>query len=398
MRVLIVDHDRFARMVLARQLRTLGITALQGRDTGSAALRTIAAGGAFDVVFVDLDLPDMDGVEFLRRLADLGFGGALLLVSSEDERILAALTRVAAAHRLRAHGLRKPVTRDALRDALGREGAMPSTDARGDAAAVAAADLAGALTDDQLVNHYQPQVDLDTGALAGVEALVRWQHPRAGLLPPARFVGAFEANGLAAPLAHRVLARALADARAWSTAGLALRVSVNVSLQALLELAFPDAVEAIAADAGFACSQLVLEIAERAVARETRVLVGIAHRLRGKGIALAIDDFGSGEASVAQLRDLPFDELKLDRSCVHGAATTASRRALLAPGIEFARRQRVRCVAEGVEEARDRDCLRTLGCDLAQGFLFARPMSASQLPDWARSWHGGPQQTVYARH
>ncbi len=330
----------------------------------------------------------MDGVELLRHVARLeGFHGSLVLISGADERILEAAERLARAHRLQVLGaLRKPF--DAARLAHLLEQARP---ARPASAATApsrhdAEELRAAIAGDELVNDYQPQVLLRTLQVVGVEALVRWQHPREGLLGPDRFVAEAHAHGLGDELARWVLRTALRDARRWRDAGLALRLSVNVSMDNLAQLDYPDEVAAAVAAAGIAGSQLVLEITESQLALDQLALLDIATRLRLKGIGLSIDDFGTGYSSLEQLRDVPFDELKLDRGFVRGVATSAPLRAIAGASLDLARRLGLQSVAEGVEDRSDWDSLLALGCDCAQGYFIGRPMRAEQLDDWIQAW------------
>jgi EAL domain-containing protein (putative c-di-GMP-specific phosphodiesterase class I)/CheY-like chemotaxis protein len=385
MRALIIDDDPFAVQLLARQLEQLGVRAPQVCSSGTAAVDALqVADPPFDLLLVDLNMPGMDGVVFLRHLAHRRFAGGLVLVSGEDERILQSVSRLGQAQRLRVlAALRKPVPLRQLEHALRRLVEAAHEPACGSTRpAYTAAEVTAAIDRGELVNHYQPQVDLASGRIDGVEALVRWNHPRDGLVMPAAFIGA--ASGEA--LTRAVLGRALVDLRAWRDAGLDLRMSVNVSMDTLVELAFPDEVVRMAGDARVPVNHLVLEITESQAALEPLALLDISSRLRIKRIGLSIDDFGTGYSSLAQLRDVPFDELKLDRGFVHGVAGDAALRAIVESNLAMARRLGIRSVGEGVEDEADWNSLRALGCDLAQGYLIARPMAAERLLDWAASW------------
>jgi EAL domain-containing protein (putative c-di-GMP-specific phosphodiesterase class I) len=239
----------------------------------------------------------------------------------------------------------------------------------------------------QLVNLYQPQVDLAGSGVVAVEALVRWQHPRDGLVGPDRFVPIVEAGGLSEALTRTVLGTGLRDAARWRAAGLDVRLSINVSMRDLVALDFPDEVERAVCAAGLGADGLLLEITESQLSRDRLALLDIVTRLRLKRIGLAIDDFGTGYSSLSLLRDVPFDELKIDRGFVHGLADSAPLQAMVEATVSMARQLGMRTVGEGVEREADRDCLRTLGCDLAQGFMFARPMPASALASWIATWN-----------
>ncbi|MGE3889814.1 MAG: EAL domain-containing protein [Vicinamibacterales bacterium] len=388
MRVLIVDDDAFAQNLLLRQLTALGVADASVASDGPQALELIANQAvAFDTLLVDLNMPQMDGVEFLRHLKRARFQGGLVLVSGEDERILQSVGRLARAHGLRLLGtLAKPVGLPQLREVL--EGPPVRGRVSADVATLTVdeTELVAAIAEGQIVNDYQPQVNIATGEFAGVEALARWRHPRRGLVMPAHFIPAAEAHGLAGQLALAVLSRALHDARQWRRAGLDLRLSVNVSVDTLEGLAFPDEVARMAVRAGVAVEKLVLEVTESQITRDPLMLLDIASRLRLKGIGLSIDDFGTGYSSLVQLRNVPFDELKVDGSFVQGASGDTGLRAIVEANVGLARGLAIRSVAEGVEEYDDWELLRKVGCDLAQGYLIGRPMPADRLAAWTLEW------------
>ncbi|MDP2868792.1 EAL domain-containing protein [Methyloversatilis sp.] len=389
MNVLIIDDDPFALTLLSQQLNELGVRGVQTCDSADMALNRLAdPDERFDALFCDLNMPGMDGIEFLRHLARSDYCGGLVLISGEDQRILDTVGRLASARALKLWGaLHKPFGLDALKAVL--DSALTNsgeTRASAQRALYPADALLQAIDDGQLVNHYQPKVEFATASVVGVETLVRWKHPADGLVFPDQFIGTAEAHGLIDRLTHAVLSRALCDAAHWNGLGQTMRVAVNVSMDNLVALDFPDEVARAAHIAGVPISQLVLEVTESQLMRDPLALLDIVARLRLKRIGLSIDDFGTGFSSLAQLRDIPFDELKLDRSFVHGAGTSTSMVAILRANLGMARQLGLRTVAEGVETRADWDCLRQLGCDIAQGYFIARPMPAERLPEWLDAW------------
>ncbi|MBK8695759.1 MAG: EAL domain-containing protein [Deltaproteobacteria bacterium] len=247
-------------------------------------------------------------------------------------------------------------------------------------------ELRAAIAGAELVCHFQPQVSFRSGELVGVECLVRWQHPKDGLVYPDAFIGVAEEAGLIDDLTDAVFIEALGHARRWEDSGLALRLSVNVSMDNLSCLDFPDRVARQLLASGVAARSLVLEVTESRFMKNPLATIDILARLRLKHVGLSIDDFGTGHSSMTQLRDIPFDELKVDRGFVNGATSSASCLAIVEASLSIVRQLKLRSVAEGVETEAEWRLLRGLGCDVAQGYLIARPMPADALPAWAQEW------------
>ena len=233
----------------------------------------------------------------------------------------------------------------------------------------------------------QPKVSLTTGHMVGVETLVRWRHPVDGLVFPDRFVGVAETHGLIQRLTRTVIATALTDARAWQLkTGMALHLAINVSMDDVSELDFVDYVASEAAAAGIPSKDVTLEVTESRLTQDMRILLEVLTRLRLKRFRFSIDDFGTGHSSLAQLRDIPFDELKIDRGFVHGAGTDPTIRAIFDSSVTLAKQLGMQIVAEGVEDRADWEHVRKAKCDLAQGYFLAKPMPIEALHEWIEDW------------
>ena len=243
-------------------------------------------------------------------------------------------------------------------------------------------ELRTALSRDELVLHYQPKVDLDTGEVHGVEALVRWHHPVRGLLYPDAFLELVEEAGLMREMTNLVLRKALDQAAIWQVRETPLTVAVNLSASSLMDADLPERVASMVDERGLETSALALEITEDFLMADRGRGKAILTRLRDAGIQIAIDDFGTGYSSLAYLRDLPIDELKLDRSFVMPMAGDPRAAALVASTIHLAHSLGLRMVAEGVEDAATYDRLVGFGCDHAQGFHLSRPIPAADLERW----------------
>ncbi|MCK9388571.1 MAG: EAL domain-containing response regulator [Sulfuritalea sp.] len=387
-RVMLLDDEPFMLKLIGRLLENLGYTALSSHTSGREALVALAGPiGPPDLILLDLNMPEMDGIEFVRHLVEQHYAGSLVLISGEDERMLAAASTLVQAHKIEVLGhLRKPVSPAALAALLAKW--TPPAAARSRAAKVAygADAVRTAIANGELVNYYQPKVAVTDGRVVGVETLVRWRHPVDGLVLPDQFIGIAEAHGLIDDLTRVVLRQALAQTRAWRDAGLTLRVAVNVSMDNLAALSFADFVVAEAVEAGVMPSEIVLEVTESRLMADLRAPLEILTRLRLKRFRLSIDDFGTGHSSLAQLRDIPFDELKIDQGFVHRAWQDETLRAIFYASLGLAGQLNMEAVAEGVEDQDDWDFLRRTRCDLAQGYFIARPMPAADLPGWIETW------------
>lgn len=237
------------------------------------------------------------------------------------------------------------------------------------------ASLRDALAGDQLILHYQPKIDLASGQLAGVEALVRWPHGDR-MISPAEFIPVAEETGLIVELGEWVLRRASSDAAKWRSLRNPITVAVNVSARQLADPDFPERAVRIVSEAGIMPRQIILEITETVVMRDIAKQLGVLHALRGFGFGIAVDDFGTGYSSLAYLRQLPVTMLKIDRSFVNDLPNDP---AIAATVVELGKRLGLTTIAEGVETASQLQWLRQEGCTLAQGFLLAKPMPARQF-------------------
>ena len=250
-------------------------------------------------------------------------------------------------------------------------------------------ELRTAMTTDGLVLHYQPKADLPSGDVRGVEALVRWQHPTRGLLYPDDFIGLVEEAGLMREMTRIVLAQALDQVAAWRAHGRDLTVAVNLSASSLIDAGLPDEVAGMLTSRGVPPCALRLEITEEFLMADRDRARAILTRLRDGGIQIAVDDFGTGYSSLAYLRDLPIDELKLDRSFVLPMDDDPRAAALVASTIALAHSLGLRMVAEGVENSVAYAELTRLGCDQVQGYFVSRPIPADELEVWLRDAEPG---------
>jgi diguanylate cyclase (GGDEF)-like protein len=229
---------------------------------------------------------------------------------------------------------------------------------------------------------YQPQIALRTGRVTGVEALLRWHHPRQGMIPPLRFISLIEQTALVGPLTLHVIDLALRQSTSWRQAGLQLGMSVNLSARNLHDPELPGQIAVALERHAVPAAALTLEVTESAAMADPATAVGVLDALRALGVGVSIDDFGSGNASIAYLAKLPVGELKIDRSFVTPMCESTRDEAIVRTTIDLARHLGLHVVAEGIETPDVCERLAEMGCDTGQGYLISRPASAQELTPW----------------
>ena len=243
-------------------------------------------------------------------------------------------------------------------------------------------DLRRAVDEGELVLYYQPQVDLRSGAVTSVEALVRWMHPKRGLVGPDDFIPLAERTGLIKRLTRTVLTEAIRQARAWELAGLRMPIAVNLSMRNIHDPQLPQTIAQLLQRWDARPDLLRLEMTETVLAADPERALQTMDSLRAMGVHIALDDFGIGYSSLAYLNRLPLDEIKIDRSFVIGMVDDESSATIVRATVELGHGLGYAVVAEGVENSETRQRLTALGCDAIQGFLVARPMPADQAAEW----------------
>ncbi|MES2624710.1 MAG: EAL domain-containing response regulator [Pseudomonadota bacterium] len=382
--ILVLDDESFVLNLSVRILDKLGYSNVQTAGDGSYGLSIIELNNPpIDVVICDLNMPETDGIEFMRRAHENGYRGALIFLSGEDRRMLDTALDLAHAHDINVLGaIEKPLKPDALQAMLGRFTPAAERKEYAPQQEISRAELEEAVSDvdvAELVLFYQPKLHVKTGVVTGVEALARWHHSERGLLGPGAFIPLAEKEGLINELSFAIYRKAVQQAAAWQAAGINLTVAINFSINTFSLANFPRFLIDTAEQHGVSPSRLMLEVTETQVMQNVTSCQEVMMRLRMKKFGLSVDDFGTGNSSLVQLKNIPFTELKIDRAFVHGAATNTSARAILETSVDLARRLGMQTVAEGAETEEDWNLVLSLGVDYVQGYYVAKPMPAGEL-------------------
>ena len=385
--VLVLEDDAIDMEIACTTLRNAGVKHISNCNNGPQAL-TILDTYQPDVIFCDLGMPGMDGISFLRIIAENNYPGGVIILSSADRSVIKASENLVRAYGLQFLGaLAKPLHAEAMLEALARQSTLPSaTNPRSKLALLSLDDLEQGLNEDSLEIHYQPKISISTKRITGAECLARWRHPIRGLLGPAAFLPGLESNGLIDTMSKIVLEKSAFQLRQWHKQGHQLKLSVNVSMDNLNQLDLPEQFESILQTAGVRPSQFILELTEPRLMENLTVSLEILTRLRLKGFGLSIDDFGTGFSTMENLKQLPFTELKIDRAFVNAAVEEEAARAILNSSIQLGKIFHLNLVAEGVETQQDWDFIVDTGCDDVQGYFVAQAMPANEFIDWKIAW------------
>jgi len=382
LRILIVDDDPPILKLVSRFLQNLGVRFITTAGNGNEGLVILDSGAAgYDIVLCDLNMPEMDGIHFLRCLADRNFPGGLAFLSGEDERMLETAFELAKACKMNCLGTisKTQLNQDNLLDILENFGPLEALDPTTRPKVLSVEEFRTGLANGALELYYQPKVIVSNGNVCGVEALARWKHEQRGILSPICFIAVAEDIGMIDALTYKVCARAIKQLADWRKQGLDLDMSINVSINTFSTPDFPAYLINTARDHAMDHTKIILEITESEAMTDAMKCLEILMHLRMQRFGLSVDDFGTGHSSLAKLKQIPFTELKIDRTFVYDAVNKSSSRAILESSVELARKFKMKIVAEGVETSEDWNLIKELGCDYAQGYYCARPMPGKDL-------------------
>lgn len=389
--VLLVDDSALQREYVAELLKTLGLSLIEQAANGREALHLLRRAAArqqpLPLLLLDLEMPDMDGIELLLHLHEEGICPPVVLASGCDEALVNTVLDMIRTLRLPLLGnLPKPLSGKDLHGLLQHlpnlASPLPTAESVRPTVNVTPQALRAALREGHVQPYYQPKIDLKGGRLLGYEVLARWQDPHQGMLYPGDFIAIATESGLLPELTFQLVEQVLADAARLQQQGWTPSMAVNIDISMLANRDFANELIARVQASGARAEQLILEVTESALMHDTAATLASVGRLRLAGFGLSIDDYGTGFSTLQQLTRLPFTELKIDRAFVTSAHRNRRSHAILQSAIDMSVRLRMPSIAEGVETVDELHLLRSLGCSAAQGYLFARPMAGEVLLDW----------------
>ena len=381
--LVVEDHD-FQRSMLEQLLRRLGAAGVRTAADGQAALQVLRdPNQPVDIIISDLQMPGMDGLEFLRVLGEIGACPPLILVSALDTGILASIANVAKAYKVKLLGvIGKPATAAKLHPLLQLH--ATSAEAGANESTFSLAEIEEAWAKEEFQPWFEPRVDLSGRRVAGMHVVPAWLHPSQGTLLGPQFMPAVRTRGLNDDFVWMMLEKALVSAAQWP--GHALQLSFDLSLQSLANGNPPDRVRQLARDAGLEAQSILLSVSEATLNTDSaRTLENLA-RLRMMGFDLGLGDFGSGLMAVDSLAAVAFTEVKIGSGFVTGVAVNPSQRAGLAVGLELAQQLRARAAAEGIGSKDEWTLLHEWGCEIGQGPFISTPIPGEAVPEWVNKW------------
>jgi EAL domain-containing protein (putative c-di-GMP-specific phosphodiesterase class I) len=385
--LLILEQEPEARSALCAMAERLGCDHIE--PDGVEALQELLAIRRPTLAVLPVDRTDSDCVALMNILAHAHVRPATLLVGESSARVMASIKRAAEARGLAVIGvLARPLEIARVEELLTLRLAV--------APPIPRAELEQALGESELALVYQPKLAITGNAakIMGVEALVRWQHPRRGLLQPRQFLGAVEDYGMMSPLTDFVMTEAVRQASQWRAAGIALEITVNLSTELVRDRGFPERLAVLLQEYDFPAPHFVLDVTEAADPAGQHLLLDVFTRLRILGVGLSLDNFGTGQSSLTGLYRMPFSEIKVDHTLIADVARERDARVIVKAIVNLAHGLGLAACAEGVETAQMLDFVRSAGFDSAQGRLFCEPVAAAEIPNIVRGWpSSGPAAT-----
>ncbi|NVK36299.1 MAG: EAL domain-containing response regulator [Gammaproteobacteria bacterium] len=385
--VLIIDDSATQREMIARICREGGIQDLAEAENGRDALNKIEAHGQdYDLLICDLEMPDVDGIELISLLSKRKTQSGIVILSSREESLLSSVELMGQKQGLWILGsIQKPLMAQHIEDfiALFEQKRANSIDAvkSKNKTALTVEEIKEAINSKRLVLHYQPKIYMESRTLSGVECLVRIQDGDQIIFPD-QFIPICEENQLIDEVSYEVVRIALLQKKEWREMGLPLNMSINLSAKSFNNNQFCESLINIIRDMGADAKKVIFEVTETAIIEDLSLALSVLNRLRLAGCGLSMDDYGTGYSSIQQVSQIPFTEIKLDRSLIDGITSKPHLQVIYDSTISMCNKLGMSLVAEGVEKREDWLYLKEHGCHIGQGYYFSPPMPHQDLMAW----------------
>ncbi|MEM9330881.1 MAG: EAL domain-containing response regulator [Pseudomonadota bacterium] len=374
--VLVIDDDPTQIAILTAYFAGLGIHRIESANNAAMALSKILnEENTFDLIVSDLQMPEMDGLEFLRHLNAQKFKGDLVIMSGVEHNLLEHAAKLAKMHRLNLIGqIQKPLNKTSLEDVFLRVGTIESAREKSNSLVLTQGDFITGMEDREILPYFQPKVDLRDGRIVGAEALARWKKPGVGYIRPEVFIEFASENGWIEELTIYLLKMTLEASLTFLRVNPNLRFAVNLAPSMMHQIALPDQLKSTIEAYGISAENISFEITENSILNLDASTLEVLSRLRIHNFDVAIDDFGTGSSNIQTLRDFPYSELKIDKSFISNVTKNAFSKETVNAAVALAKEQSMRIVAEGVEDVQTLEYVQSLGIEHAQGYLFAKAL------------------------
>ena len=385
--VLLVDDSPTILSYVNKVLeQNYNISHVHTASSAPEAMQILRQSSQINLLFLDLNMPNVDGIQLLSQISQLDYKGYVVIMSGVSTQIISSVESLAKKYGLNYIGtLLKPIHEldfQYIIDKIGGSRQQAPT-----VESLKVYEIIRAIKNNDIEVLYQPQVDLTTRSFMGVEALCRMKHPRLGMVSPDRFIDKAEESELIVHITLAVLKKSLGDWKKWKQSGLDIKLSVNVSPIALQQIEFADTIFMLLDEYNMPATSLCLEITECVLASNQPQELMNLNRLNMRGVELALDDFGQDHSTIERLQSLPLNYLKLDKSYFIDNKDNMKQLALINSSLSVAKNLNIKTIAEGVEDNAVMSLVTEVGCDFGQGFYIGCPMSAKKIFSWQREWN-----------